>query len=503
MLKFKNFAEIFIVMILLPILILPQHRGDNLSFQGLFDNPNGTDAKIAAMGGANIAGTGELGSIFNNPAGLASIHKIKFSFTANEFEKRWWENQDYRPNRQFVTLSFYLDGLYAPNPANNGKWDNQAFFDDSTYIVNDPQLGLDPFSEEAANWINSESGRAFNNIAVVVPLKILEHNFVISAAYSKQFNILDYDRNNTYLDPHLGYNGYGPVPERVTSAEDSIRVNWFDYERSKIGKLNQITLAFATGITESIDLGVKVNLLSGSSNDSYKLNKIGYFDLMGGANQFKFAYDTLNTGIKGTSNYSAFSITVGSVFKLNRFNLGVSLNLPYTLKKEWSYTKTVSSVDSTSSAINSGVDELSLPLTYAVGLAFMPIDEFTIRLDVEKSNLSNSKLNMASPDSTLRKFPNKTSIRVGAEYKIQKFLSILFGYNYQNALFVPDGAAIKDKGPGINSYSFGVSILLPIGRFNIAYTTSSMRYYDSYFSNTNYNTVTNSNILVGYTYTLN
>ncbi len=114
--------------------IFSQHRGDNLSFQG-FDQINGNGVKVEAMGGANLALFGDVSAIFNNPAGLSGISGYQISLSANSYEKNWRENQDYRPNRQFATLPFYLEGYYTPDPKNNGKFDNQTFFTDSNYAV--------------------------------------------------------------------------------------------------------------------------------------------------------------------------------------------------------------------------------------------------------------------------------------------------------------------------------------------------------------------------------
>jgi hypothetical protein len=189
MLYFKNFYQTFATIIVLTLVfnlaVLGQHRGDNLSFQGLND-VNATGVRAAAMGGTDVANTGDLSSIFSNPAGLADISSYQISVSANNYEKKWWENQDYRPNRQFTNLSFILDGLYTPNPENNGMWDYDAFFEDSTYIVNDPELGLDPYSEEAALWKNEESDFILNNIALAVPFRVSDIQFVASAAYSQK-----------------------------------------------------------------------------------------------------------------------------------------------------------------------------------------------------------------------------------------------------------------------------------------------------------------------------
>ena len=148
MIKFN--IKILISLFAIPVLVFAQHRGDNLSFQGL---PLQSDiaVKSTAMGGAYTSISGDLNSIYYNPAGLADINEFQISVGANSYSKLWRENQAYRPNRMFWTMAFYLDGLYTPDPANNGIWDYELA-QDSTYIVNPPQLGKEPFSEEAADW---------------------------------------------------------------------------------------------------------------------------------------------------------------------------------------------------------------------------------------------------------------------------------------------------------------------------------------------------------------
>ncbi|MDZ7373402.1 MAG: hypothetical protein ONB23_05465, partial [candidate division KSB1 bacterium] len=122
---------------------LGQHRGDPLAFQGL-EKHNEMAPRALAVGGAYYAHAGDLSCLFYNPAGLAALRKPSVSVTAESFTQRWWENQVYRPNRMFVTLPFYLQRLYIPDPANNGRWDYEIWIEerDSTYIVQEPKLGL-------------------------------------------------------------------------------------------------------------------------------------------------------------------------------------------------------------------------------------------------------------------------------------------------------------------------------------------------------------------------
>ena len=79
-------------------------------------------------------------------------------------------------------------------------------------------------------------------------------------------------------------------------------------------------------------------------------------------------------------------------------------------------------------------------------------------------------------------------------------VSLLAGYRYITDVFVPDGAAIKDRGPASTVYTLGTSIdIFGFGRLDVAYTISRMKYYDSYQSNTNYVFEEFNNFYVGYT----
>ncbi len=497
------FIQITIFLFLLSSVsqIIPQHRGDPLSFQG-FDHINGIGIKAEAMGGANLALFGDVSAIFNNPAGLAGMSGFQFSVSANSFEKNWRENQDYRPNRQFVTLPFYLEGYYVPDPANNGEFDNNTFFSDTNYVISDPRLGLDPYSEAAADWKEKQSGFSFNNVSAAVPFRFLDRQFVAAAAYNKRYNVLDYDRNQTYLDPDIGFAGYGGLVPRVTAAGDSVRVNWYDYIRSRYGDIEQVDIGLASDVTDFLKVGFSVNIASGETNDFNSLDKVGYFDLIGGANNFRFSYDYLNTIVKGTSKFTSTNFNIGAIVVLNRFNLAVKITPPYTLERKWNYTQTISDSGGTISENLSGVDKLKLPIGYSFGLSFNPVDQFIIAFDLEKSSYSKSKAALAVPDTNYRNWADQTIVRIGVEYKVLDFLSVLAGFRNTTALFVPDGAAIEDQGPNSTNYSAGVSWSFFFGRFDFAYERRIMKYFDSHFSNTNYAAETYNNFLFGYTLSL-
>ncbi|HQH56771.1 MAG TPA: hypothetical protein PLW05_09505, partial [Candidatus Marinimicrobia bacterium] len=132
-----------------------QNRGNNIFFQGV-ENIAESNASVLGLGGAYTSIYGTVNVLSYNTACLAGINNIQVSISGGSVTRKWTENQEYYPNRLFVTLPFYLQGLYIPDPANNGKRDSDIFYqglEDSLYRVAFPDTGLESFSDEAADWI--------------------------------------------------------------------------------------------------------------------------------------------------------------------------------------------------------------------------------------------------------------------------------------------------------------------------------------------------------------
>ena len=69
----------------------------------------------------------------------------------------------------------------------------------------------------------------------------MEQKVVVAAAYSHNaFN--EYDRNNTYLDPHIGYDEYSVV-QRVVN--DTVRFSWSKFLRQREGDVHNFTAGLA------------------------------------------------------------------------------------------------------------------------------------------------------------------------------------------------------------------------------------------------------------------
>lgn len=500
-LNFKN-SLLYSLIILLAIMLLPQihaqHRGDNLRFQGL-DLQNRSGIKATAMGGAFTAVSGEMDAFFWNPAGMIGMNGPQITLNGNSNDHLWRESQDYRPNRQVVTMSFILDGLYMPNPEFNGWLDNEAFFEDSTYIINEPLLGADSYSEEAADWQQELDAAGLTNIAAGYPFQAFGKSFVVSAGYNAEITVRNYDRNQTHLTPHPAFDGYGDLPQRVVGASDSVFINWSDFERQRSGPLRNYAAALAVGLTENLNLAFGFTSLSGETDDSQTLNRIGIFELLEGIQIFRFRYDTLNVGLNGTSDFSATQFNLGAQFKIGKVTLGANIQPGYTITRDWNYTTTVATADSVETARISGQDKLDIPLSYRLGVSLKPTDHFQASLDIEHQPFADAEFNVEGGDATLRNWVDQTSFRVGLEFKPIENFSLMGGYRNVPQVFSPDGAADGERGPEAEYYTLGASVQVAFATVNAAWEIGTLKYYDVYFSNTNFAFERSNHFLFGIT----
>ena len=491
----KRLPITFVIMIAAANLFA-QHNGDSLSFQG-YPAEFTMGVKALAMGGAYTANTGDLNSLFYNPAGLADVNELQLTIGMNSYQKLWRENQTFRPNRLYWTMAFYLEGLYVPDPANNGVWDYE-FARDSSFVVQDPQTGKDSYGEDAADWQKTRNNLGFNYAAAAFPFEVMNYKLVVSAAYQRN-DLYDYDRNDTYLSPHIGIDKYGILPR---SATDTLTFNWYRFERSRFGDMTTYTGALAMDVTEEIKLGVGLTIISGESDDQQSLNRMGFFDIANN-NRLRFTYDTLNTHISGKSEYMATKFNVGGIYKFERLSLGFNIFLPYTLERKWNYNIDMATADSSWRNKTSGTDRFEIPATFSFGATLSPIDQFTAAVDYQFTNFSQGKIDLSTQNAKMNAdWPNQQILCFGAEYRPYEFLSLLAGYREISAVFIPDGAAIKDRGPSAQNYSIGASVKLwQFGRIDMAYEYKQLKYYDSYFSNTNYVYEGFNNFSLAYTYT--
>jgi len=501
--RFRNVQSMFITILCVTLIsgyLQAQNRGNNLAFQG-FGNIAESSATALGMGGAFSSISGRVDALNYNSAGLAGISKLQISIGGGSVSRQWTENQIYNPNRLFFTLPFYLERLYIPDPANNGKRDNEVFFDgltDSSYVVARPDTGLESYSDEAADWKKTEKATGLTNFSFAYPFKIAGKNIVVAASWNKKLDFYDYDRNESYLDPHPGYTEYD-MPERVDGS-DSVEIFWSDFERQRSGSLQEFRGALALDLTEIVKIGFSVNYFTGETEDGQILDRIGWFHLYD-ENRFAFSYDTFTVSTSGTSNFSGLKTELGVQLVYDAFSIGLNLKLPYTVTRQNDYTLSTIDTASVNTKSLKSTEKFKVPFAYTIGVNFRPTEKFMFSMDYNLNMYSNAEWEIANGDTTHRDWVDQKILKFGLQYTPVKFLSLRAGYRSIPQVFVPDGATFRDRGPEARAWTLGAGLNFgQYGALNVAWEYRLLKYYDQYFSNTNYCKEITQNILIAYQY---
>jgi hypothetical protein len=502
---FQSILKIFFCISIFSINIYAQRNGDILAFQGL-DEPNDLSAKALALGRAFTAATGDLGSIFYNPAGLAKINKLQISASVSYNSRMWRDNQIWYPGGSYSLLPEYMENLYTPPARFNGIWSDSLgnpfglSWDPADF--RNPVEGADSYSAEAADAETTINKFGLSQLAVAYPVQLFDKNFVVAAAYNANYNPVDYDWNGDHLDPHWGTS----FDFTQLALQDSIvRSNWDIYTRQRSKGIQTFQSALAFQFTETIQLGIGLTSMFGSTDDNLTLNRIGYYQFVQTGTMWSFTYDTLLNVTSGTSKFSSFMFNIGGMLTFDNLNIGFNINLPYTITREWNYNNTIATNKGTTSSVITGIDKMKIPICYNVGIKFMPSKNLSIYTDLTSKPYSKAKFESTTNNQNDSNFPvwvNQYTIAAGIEYRLQDDISLLIGYSTRTTGFVPYGVAIRDAGFPINSYTAGLSYNLFMGRIDFAYELRNLKYYDTFYSSRNYTLVTSSNFLIGYTFSL-
>ena len=499
-----NFKKIALFGLVLSMTMLfAQNRGNALGFQGLDEN-NLASPRVAALGGSFTAVAGDVNTLYINPAGLSALEGFSIALNGSMFNRTWLENQEYRPNRRFVTLPFYLEGLYVPDPANNGMWDHDVFAAgllDTSYIVNLPDTGLMAYSKEAADFISNRSSLGNVDFKLALPLAMGERTLSLALGVNAMEEINDVDNNATYLDPHIAYSEYGLLPQ--ADGSDTIRMNWYTFDRSRVGLRNTVTLGAAMDVLPWLSAGFNVAYESANTFDLQAKRKVGYFDLYDD-NQFMYSYDTLNTTYDGTSIFMAIKSKLGLQIHNDNVSLGLSVSLPYTINRTYNYEKSVEDTSGITLISVDGTENVKMPMGFQLGFMFTPIEDLSVMVDIAQTPYQNAVWTVSNDLEELRRpWVKQEILSFGLEYIALENLALRAGYRSESQVFVPDGAAVRTIGPKKISWSAGLGVDLgSAGSIDLSYIFQDLKYYDQYFSNINYVRDMAHRFILGYSITL-
>jgi hypothetical protein len=507
---------------------LAQHNGDPLLFQGLNDE-HSVGVKASAYGNAFVSRSNDLNSIFYNAAGLANIPSIQVSVSSQYRNYLIRDNQYFTPTPTlssggYTGINLYLGHILIPDPAWNNIWSDSLrtiWYDslgnpigknwwDPSKILTLPQDQSDYSADAAANQ-KQKSSYAFDHVAVAVPFEFMERSFVAAASYSRQSDDYNYDWNGAYLSPHWGMVAGDVGAVQDTLKNDILKSNWSVFTRERSGGVYSVTGALAFKLDDHIQLGAKFNYLMGQTDDLQDLQRIGYFRFKNGTgnSSWSFSYDTNDSLTTGSSKFSGISFNIGAMYVSKNFSIGLNVQLPYRIERDWSYSTQVTTLDSLKrpsvvASTSSGRDDVSLPAVYTAGITVRTENGFTLSFDYRYNPLRSATYSLSSiSDSLFTKYQqwvDQTTLRFGVEYTISENISLLGGYQAQGAPFVGYAVADKDQGAPIDTYSCGVSVNALHGRFDVSYTYSQLKYYDVYMTSRNFTLERSQAVLLGYTY---
>ncbi|MBU1356302.1 MAG: outer membrane protein transport protein [Candidatus Edwardsbacteria bacterium] len=203
---------------------------------------------------------------------------------------------------------------------------------------------------------NSISHFAPSFASFILPLKAADKNLVLAVAYQRliDFGFADSD-TGSYFD---GTN----------------TITW-EREEKQTGGIDAITPAIAFQVTPQFSVGAAGNILvKGSTYTSERTYSDGDF-----------------YNVEENYSYSGFNINAGALATMNKFNIGVSMRLPFTLTESAERQRTSNYLTPATYDTTYPDFEVTMPLMFGAGIALKPTDKFTISADFEHRSYSNSE----------------------------------------------------------------------------------------------------------------
>jgi long-subunit fatty acid transport protein len=326
-------------------------------------NPVGSGARAVGMGGAFIAIADDATAASWNPAGLTQLETPEISLVGDQ---------------AFKSEDFSSSSIAESNSSSHTE-----------------ELNLNYFS-------------------ISYPFHFLNKNMVVSLNYQRLY---DFNRS-------LNYQSETSIPPPVSLTNTQSR----SYEQN--GYLSALGLAYAVDITSAISLGVTFNIWTGQLGwqngweENYSNHSV---TTMGLTKNIEDSHIT-----EKYSNFRGVNLNLGFLWKLNQsLTVGAVLKTPFSARIDHQYTDDWIQRDGNGNIRNSSHTSISddiklrMPLSYGVGFAWRFSDQFTIDLDVYRTDwskyvLTDGQGNKMSPINALPEsmsdIKDTTQIRVGGEY---------------------------------------------------------------------------------------
>lgn len=302
-------------------------------------------------------------------------------------------------------------------------------------------------------------GGNINYLSAAYPFTVMKRNMIVSVNHQYLF---DFSRQWEF-----------PLTTALPNFSTNQNVD-IDQE----GSLSAIGIAYGIQLTPRVSLGFTLNIWqNGLYENSYERNIRQSGSGIDLGNNFTFNVDTANK-----YEFSGYNANLGLLYHINsRFTFGLVLKTPFTANLTHTsstdlhlYYPDIPGADSIFLSSDETDEELDMPLSYGMGLAFRISDAFTTSLDIYRTEwgdyiLTDADGNKISPITGEPADESNTEpthqIRAGAEYLIIKdryVIPLRGGIFYDPA---PTDGAPDDI------YGFSLGSGLAVGKliFDVAY----------------------------------
>jgi long-subunit fatty acid transport protein len=329
----------------------------------------------------------------------------------------------------------------------------------SEVVANFQRKESSAFGTDETSWDQTVTDNNLNYLSAVYPFSWLGRNMVISASYQYLY---DFKRNldlpRSFSDSQWMYEG--------------------DEKFRHDGGFSALGFAYSAQLTPKLSVGLTLNFWQ----DELFTNKIKLKQTQSGRGYLNEDYFTLDAEWSDTYSYEGFNVNLGFLWNTTRrLTIGAVLKSPFTmdLKHKSNQHRTLifpgnPSKDIIYSADNETNEDLDMPVSYGIGLAFRFSDSLTVSADIYRTEWDGYKLKTTAGEeiSPVTGDPADESdieptiqFRAGMEYL---YIGDKYVIPIRGGIF-SDPAPAKGKTDNFYGISFGSGIALNKIIFDMAY----------------------------------
>jgi long-subunit fatty acid transport protein len=242
-------------------------------------------------------------------------------------------------------------------------------------------FGVDPDADDSQVVTNSN----INYLSAAYPFSAFGRNMIVSASHQYLY---DFTRELEYPTTYS------------TSTFDYIGSGEMEHE----GGLSAIGIAYSTQVTPTFSLGFTLNFWQDGLYDN-ELDSEVHESGSGIANGSDF---TFNADTYDTFSYSGFNMNIGVLWNVsNQLTFGFVFKTPFTADIEHSHSENYDLrfpdnpiLDITDSLEDDTDEELDLPMSYGIGVAYRFSDNLTASFDIYRTEWGDFTLTDENGDET-------------------------------------------------------------------------------------------------------